>query len=581
MAYVGDILSYLLDRVQNESYLKTAQLRASVIDILRLIDYELSGQSAASVPIVVQTSVLNTTLTQGWAIKSSPTALTPSLTFELLEAQVLVGIGYWTTTKNAQRLALQVAPADVFINDNLIIVHGTSVINEAIGTSDGKPNQVFSLNETPLALNPDGSSPVVIRVASILWTSTNTFLGKDPADQVYRVRIDADGTVRIIFGSGTNGEIPANGAVVEGDYRIGGGTVGNSVGLNSLTSQVAPIAGVIQVFNPVQPSGGSDIESLITAKRQGPLSLRALDRAVTLQDFETLALAVPGGGISAAKAASLGVSPLIVTVYIAAEGSNPVPSGKWFPELESGTGLIGAVGRFLITKKAVPTILDIEPVSVVRPFIKGDVIVQPNILRTDAAREVNRNLSDFFLQEQLEFGKAIPLSRICQIIENTRGIDFVNILAFHRLPIAKFTRGNEDAFLASSITFVSIETSITADTYSIQWLNGANFVITGELNGPIVDAGGNVVEFAVATDTLVNHYPETEDLTVPDVIPQFVINITVGAPAPNNGDVWIFSVDNYLGNLAVEPHEMVVPDVDAFGIIDPTQLVLRYGGGIG
>jgi hypothetical protein len=46
-AYVGDILSYYGDRVANESFLPTAQLRSSVINIVGLMDYTPAGVSAA------------------------------------------------------------------------------------------------------------------------------------------------------------------------------------------------------------------------------------------------------------------------------------------------------------------------------------------------------------------------------------------------------------------------------------------------------------------------------------------------------------------------------------------------------
>src|SRR5437588_7889298 len=47
-AYMGDILSYYLDRVANEAFLATAQERRSVIQHLRLIGYELAGAAPAA-----------------------------------------------------------------------------------------------------------------------------------------------------------------------------------------------------------------------------------------------------------------------------------------------------------------------------------------------------------------------------------------------------------------------------------------------------------------------------------------------------------------------------------------------------
>src|SRR5690606_17433401 len=47
-AYVADLLSYYQDRVANEAFLSTATQRRSVIELLRLIDYQIAAGLAAS-----------------------------------------------------------------------------------------------------------------------------------------------------------------------------------------------------------------------------------------------------------------------------------------------------------------------------------------------------------------------------------------------------------------------------------------------------------------------------------------------------------------------------------------------------
>ena len=579
LAYVGDVQSYLTDRVQNEAYPATAQLRSSIVDLFRLIGYELSPGSASSVVMVVEVGA-PTLLPVGYAVRSSSTALTPSLRFELLNAANLTIAGYWTHSTYAAQLAALIFPTPVNINDNLIMVHGTSVTNELAGTSDGTPNQFFNLLQVPLALNPDGSSPLVVRVSAVQWTAVDSFLGTEATDEVYIIQVQADGTIRILFSDGLNGKIPPNGAPIESDYRIGGGAVGNGVGRNTLKDQVSPLGGVVQVYNPLQPSGGSEPESINTARRQGPLSIRALDRAVTLEDFETLAKATPGGGISAARAASTR-SPFEVIVYLAAEGANPVPTGRWYPELESGSGTIGAVGRNLLTKKAVPTILRVEPVTVVRPFIDGDVKVLSNILRDDAKREVEKNLAAFFVEEQQQFGRGIPFSRIDQLIENTRGVDSVELIALHRLPTTRFVRGVEAAFDAAVTVFSLFQPTMVFDNYRIEWQNGAIYQLRGELNGLIRVSTGSIRNLSAGVLEAVEHFSDSNDDLVAERVPQYTIQVQLGATLPQRGDVWIFGVDRYKGSLAIAPFDMVVATVDAFGGFDPSELQLRYAGGIG
>ena len=47
-AYMADILSYYQDRIANEAFLKTAQERRSVVNLLRLIGYEMAPAASAS-----------------------------------------------------------------------------------------------------------------------------------------------------------------------------------------------------------------------------------------------------------------------------------------------------------------------------------------------------------------------------------------------------------------------------------------------------------------------------------------------------------------------------------------------------
>src|SRR5258708_5808018 len=71
-------------------------------------------------------------------------------------------------------------------------------------------------------------------------------------------------------------------------YRRGGGPTGN-VAANTLTVLKDPIAGV-QVTNPEPATGGRAAETLENALIRGPLEFHSMQRAVTAQDFELIAL---------------------------------------------------------------------------------------------------------------------------------------------------------------------------------------------------------------------------------------------------------------------------------------------------
>lgn len=575
-AYIGGIQSYGLDRIQNEAYLATAQLRSSVVHLLRLIDYELSAGSAASVIVVVQTSGA-VILPAGWALQSEASPTTPALRFELLQPVTLGSAGYWTTTIYAPTLAIQIG-GSVNTNDDLIIVHGESIIGELVGTSDGTANQVFELAETPLALNPDGTSPLIIYVSAVPWTQVDSFIDSEPTDEHFKITLDASGVIEAEFGDGVNGKKPPFGAAITSDYRIGGGAVGNSVGVQALLTQVVPVAGVLQAYNPVQPGGGTEPETIEHAKRFGPLSLRALNRAVTLEDFETLAKTV--AGVRAARAAHI-TGPFTVDIFIASEGANPVPTGTWYPQLDTGSGLIGAVGRFLTERKPVPTVLQIFGPTVVRPFLQATIYVLKNILRTDARFEVERRLLEFFQNLTDDFGISVPLSRVVQVIENTRGVDWVQMVAMHRKPQARFVNGNRLAFDSAAFSVTGITQTTTFERYTILWLNGNTYKLIGDTYGVITDADNNALIFTEGVDYDIDHFPPIPSETVRERSPQFRINVDLLGPFVFPSDKWTFATDNFLGNIAIDEFEMVVPTVTISGGLDPTEFVLTFGGGIG
>src|SRR5438093_10865040 len=54
IAYVGDILSYYIDRQTNECFLTTAQERRSVIEHLRLSGYEMGAAAPAAARLTLQ-----------------------------------------------------------------------------------------------------------------------------------------------------------------------------------------------------------------------------------------------------------------------------------------------------------------------------------------------------------------------------------------------------------------------------------------------------------------------------------------------------------------------------------------------
>jgi hypothetical protein len=381
VSYVADILSYQLDRVQNESYLATAQTRESVVNLLRLIGYELKPASPATVNMVIETNQPNVTLPQGFTVYTDSTDQLDSLEYRLDQSVTLANPGIHCVPSEATKVQRieGVVPNG---NADLIFTAGERVTD--IFTSNGTADQVYLLTQSPVCIDSLG---IEVDVGGVTYEGKTSFLGADPTDNVFVYKFLSTQEVIITFGDGVNGSIPPINDTITVTYRIDGGEETNRAGVNSIDN-FDNINGVVRVYNAYQPSGGADPESLATAKKNGPLSLRALDRCVTLEDFETMAKLTPSVGIRTARAVQ-GESPLEVVVYVATEGDNPIPSGKWYSELQNGYGDIGVVGRYLNGKKPVPTRLSIYAPTAVNPYFEATVYVHHNLRRDTVKADVD------------------------------------------------------------------------------------------------------------------------------------------------------------------------------------------------
>ena len=576
MSYVADILSYQLDRVQNESYLATAQTREAVVNLLRLIGYELAPATPATVGMVIRTTEDNVTLPLGFSVRTEGTEQLDSLQYQLEEEVQLELAGLYCVSYE-QAMVTRIFNEGSATDDRLVFVAGTKV-DEGVGLSDGTADQRFILPSSPVCLGIGGSESIKIFVNGDEYFARESFIGTEPTDFVFVYRFLSTQEVIIQFGDGVNGRIPpAQGAIVA-SYRINGGEETNRAGVGSIV-KFDTVQGVGEVYNVSQPSGGSDPEDISVAKKRGPLSLRALDRCVTLEDFETMAIKTPGRGVRTARAVK-GDNPIEVEVYVATEGDNPIPDGRWYESTQNGWGTLGAVGRWLNQKKPVPTILSILAPTAVNPYLEATVHVFPNLLRQTVEFDVDLALQGLINQMTNEFGENIPLSAVIQVIENTRGVDFVNVTGFHRIPTLRFIAGNEDGFVGAGVTISEINSQMVRETYSVEWQNGNSYYLRAKNRGLVKDENGVPKLFASGAPGDVSYFNPNASSNELREEKQFNVLISTGNIAPSFGDFWEFSTDNYLGNIETQPYEIIVSPLRNDGRLNPSQINLTYVGGI-
>ncbi|OGO54590.1 MAG: hypothetical protein A2V85_03030 [Chloroflexi bacterium RBG_16_72_14] len=197
-----------------------------------------------------------------------------------------------------------------------VVVHGNIVDatqgrlerEEAIGSGDARATfQTMPLPKTPLTyLTTPGSTPpevpeLDVYVAGRRWRRVASLFGAGPADEVYVVREDDGGASWVQFGDGRTGaRLPSGADNVVARYRTGAGAFGP---LRPQTSVAAAtrLDRLDRIRLPGEVTGGERSETAASARVAAPGRIQALDRLVSLGDFEAEALAV--AGVSRAKAA--------------------------------------------------------------------------------------------------------------------------------------------------------------------------------------------------------------------------------------------------------------------------------------
>jgi predicted phage baseplate assembly protein len=212
--------------------------------------------------------------------------------------------------------------------------HAQAVSGELVGTSDGTPGQTYQLQNAPILARRLGEYLQVTSPAGLpqTWKEVNDFADSGPEDLHYTLD-SLTGTLQfgpLIRGPGRiqqqtrirsarqqsqspplideqtqlqHGAVPPRGAEIRFvTYRTGGGHRGNvqSGVLRVLKSAVPYVSSVIN-YPPAR--SGADAESLEQAAVRVPRMLRNRDRAVTAEDFETLAFRAAGGGIAFVRCA--------------------------------------------------------------------------------------------------------------------------------------------------------------------------------------------------------------------------------------------------------------------------------------
>jgi predicted phage baseplate assembly protein len=262
----------------------------------------------------------------------------------------------------------------------------------------------------------------------VRWKPVESFFESGPRSRHY-VRIPTAGQIQ--FGDGSKGLCPPEGRnnILAARYQIGGGTRGN-VNADTLTALTRSIAYIDKVSDPLPAAGGSDAETVEQAKVRAPLEIKSRDRAVTAEDFETLARRA-STGVARAKCLPSGRHDghVLLVIVPGSDEHQLDLTRRLLPSPE----LLRQVQNYVDERRLVATVLDvIKPVYVevsLKVTLVRRTIGQSDRVRREIEDRLRRYLHPLHGGRDGKgwpFGRAVYKSDLARIVEDIPGVEMID-----------------------------------------------------------------------------------------------------------------------------------------------------------
>lgn len=413
VAHMGDIISYYTDAVANESFLGTAQSRRSVIEHLKLIGYRLSTAAPALADLTLMVSKRPPDTTK--------VAVNPGDAFTASGPDGPIRFEYLGTSPLELTFAKEKAGEFFPTTKTIPVVEGRTV-SDYLGQSDGTPYQRFPLTHPGLILRSLAEHEVELTVEGepppTKWRLRESLAFSGPSDLDFTVEVDDVDRAVLVFGT----KWPEAGKGLTARYRVGGGVHGN-VAIDAIRTiahapQLIALEGNPFVTNAAPAVAGAERESIEHAVAVAPSVFRSLNRAVTVNDFVTLALAFPGVGKARARATTW---KNLVELLIAPQAGGPVSDGMKSDLL-----------KYFEDKRPIGTRIEIKSFTYVPIFVEVVLDVAPYFSADTVAEQVRAAVRGVLAFDRVGLGEVVYLSKFFEAIEAIDGVAGVNITEFSR-----------------------------------------------------------------------------------------------------------------------------------------------------
>lgn len=410
-AHSADVLHYYIDRAASEAFLSTAQQRESVLALANLLDYRPRGRTSAVATLQLQNT------TTGYIDVPQYTEFLARNDNKSFRAYATTGACIGPTST----VGIEVA-------------EGTRYTEEILtSSSDGSNGQRYTLSRTLVAptsvrtyVYEDGVTPTEYQYVTRITAAAS-------GDRVFTTYVAADGSIQVVLGTSLNGFVPPAGSKITASYVVSSGVEGN-LPANSVISYAGTTPTGMVIVSTSAFTGGSDEESIASMKLSIPSAIKAQNRAVTRDDFISLALQVPdvakaslafvpgsGTGASATNASVTIYPQQVRSDYLTTVATSQAVSASMQTAVVSTLQPLALLG---VTVRCATTITW-QPIDIIVTVNVSDRYVQSWV-----QREVQSAIDELFDFDNVFFGQRLHLGQLYRIILNVPGVDYCTVTRF-------------------------------------------------------------------------------------------------------------------------------------------------------
>ena len=269
LAYNTHYLGFNANMIANEMYLDSADVRANVVSLAKMIGYT---SASAKAPVASLDVTVN---------DATGTSLTMN------KGQTFTTAVDGTTYNFITNSDLTITPVDgIFKFSNVPVYEGTPItFRYTVDSTD--PDQKFLIP----SVNADTSTLSIRVQTSLTDTTSETFTNVSgltnlgPESAVFFLSETETGKFQITFGDGVLGKKLSNGNIVILDYIVTNKLEANGASTFTPAGNIGLFSN-LTVVTKSNAQGGSEPESKESIRYNAPLQYTAQDRAVTTSDYE-------------------------------------------------------------------------------------------------------------------------------------------------------------------------------------------------------------------------------------------------------------------------------------------------------